>query len=101
MNNQAKGLDMYGLITATNKQTFTHTISRTLRETLFTQGNTRKLNDDDFKLSSGCASLRCEKDLISVHKNQIDNVVNFETFNKLKEFSSKVQNLEEINYKLI
>ncbi|CAB4406916.1 unnamed protein product [Rhizophagus irregularis] len=56
MNNQAKGLDMQNLyqsykylsITATNKQTFTHTISRTLRETLFTQGNTRKLNDDDF-----------------------------------------------------
>ncbi|CAB4397509.1 unnamed protein product [Rhizophagus irregularis] len=88
-----------------NKQTFTPTISRTLRETLFTQGNTRKLNDDDFKLykdSSGCASLRCEKDLISVHQNQIDDVVDFETFNKLKEFSSKVQNLEEeINSKLI
>ncbi|GBC29468.2 hypothetical protein GLOIN_2v1712465 [Rhizophagus irregularis DAOM 181602=DAOM 197198] len=52
------------------------TISRTLRETLFTQGNTRKLDDDDFKLykdSSGCAK-----------------------------FSSKVQNLEEeINSKLI
>ncbi|POG59256.1 hypothetical protein GLOIN_2v1723584, partial [Rhizophagus irregularis DAOM 181602=DAOM 197198] len=32
----------------------------------------------------------------------IDNVVDFETFNKLKEFSSKVQNLEEeINSKLI
>ncbi|UZO17190.1 uncharacterized protein OCT59_008551 [Rhizophagus irregularis] len=77
---------------------FTPTISRTLRETLFTQGNTRKLNDDDFKLykdSSECASLRCENDLISVRQNQIDDVVDFETFNKLKEFSSKVQNLEE------
>ncbi|CAB4421656.1 unnamed protein product [Rhizophagus irregularis] len=45
------------------------TISRKLRETLFTQGNTRKLNDDDFKLykdSSGCSSLRCEEDLISL-----------------------------------
>ncbi|CAB5186417.1 unnamed protein product [Rhizophagus irregularis] len=88
-----------------NEQAFTPTISRTLRETLFTQGNTRKLNDDDFKLykdSSGCASLRCENDLISVHQNQIDDVVDFETFNKLKEFSSKVQNLEEeINSKLI
>ncbi|CAB4488490.1 unnamed protein product [Rhizophagus irregularis] len=56
-----------------NKQTFTPTISRTLRETLFTQGNTRKLNDDDFKLykdSSGCASLRCEKDLISLQSSE-------------------------------
>jgi len=63
------------------------------------------LNDDDFKLykdSSGCSSLRCEEDLISIHQNQIDDVVDFETFNKLKEFSSKVQNLEEeINSKLI
>jgi hypothetical protein len=63
------------------------------------------LNDDDFKLykdSSGCSSLRCEEDLISIHQNQIDDIVDFETFNKLKEFSSKVQNLEEeINSKLI
>jgi hypothetical protein len=52
--------------------------------------------------SSGCSSLRCEEDLISVHQNQIDDVVDFETFNKLKEFSSKIQSLEEeINSKLI
>lgn len=104
-NTSIKLLNCMSLIISFLNNIIKPTISRTLRETLFTQGNTRKLNDDDFKLykdSSGCASLRCEKDLISVHQNQIDDVVDFETFNKLKEFSSKVQNLEEeINSKLI
>ncbi|CAB5298302.1 unnamed protein product [Rhizophagus irregularis] len=40
-------------------------------------------------------SLRCEEDLIFIHQNQINDIVDFETFNKLKEFSSEVQNLEE------
>ena len=64
------------------------------------------MNDDDLKLYkdlSGGSSLRCEADMISVHQNQIDDVVDFETFNNLKEFSFKVHNFEKeiTNFKLI
>lgn len=86
--------------------TLKSTISRKLRETLFTQGDTRKLNDNDFRLyknlSGSPTNLRCEKDFVSIHQNQIGDVVDFETFNQLKELSFKVQNLEEtIKFKLM
>ena len=74
------------------------TISRALRQTLFTQGDTRKLSDDDFELyknQSGNCSMRCEGDLVSTHLNEIDGMIDFDTLNNLKEFSSKIADLDK------
>src|SRR5277367_5871013 len=65
----------------------------------------RKLSDDEFesyKNLSGNCSTRCEEDLISVHLNEIDGIVDFDTLNNLKEFSKKIADLDEkINLKTI
>ncbi|CAI2198513.1 16795_t:CDS:1, partial [Funneliformis geosporum] len=66
------------------------TISRTLRETLFTQGQTRSLSESDFELYKKKSSYHCERNetvLISNH-SEIDWVINLETLNSLKDFSS-------------
>jgi len=39
--------------------------------------------------------MRCEKDLISKHSNEIDGIIDFDTLNNLKEFSSKIADLDE------
>ena len=73
------------------------TISRALRETLFTQGQTRSLSDSEFEFYKKKSSYHCERNivLISNHPNKIDGTVNLETLNSLKDFSSCVINLED------
>ena len=74
------------------------TISRALRETLFTQGQIRSLSDSEFEFYKKKSSYHCERNetvLISNHPNEIDSVVDLETLNSLKDFSLCVINLED------
>jgi len=56
------------------------------------------LSNNEFELykneSEGC-STRCEKDLVSEHLNEIDGIIDFNTLNNLKEFSSKSVDLDK------
>ncbi|CAI2195228.1 7237_t:CDS:1, partial [Funneliformis geosporum] len=74
------------------------TISRVLRETLFIQDQTRSLSELDFELYKKKSSYHYKRDetvLISNHPNEIDGIVDLETLNNLKDFSSCVINLED------
>jgi flagellar motor switch protein FliG len=56
------------------------------------------LSNDEFELyknESGGCSTRCEKDLVSEHLNEIDGIIDFNTLNNLKEFSSKIVDLDK------
>ena len=72
--------------------------SRELRNTLYSQGKTRQLSDEDFqnyKLSSTNNYVRSEADLISPIPNEINGVVDLDVLKNLKNFSSTIKNLEE------
>ena len=71
--------------------------SRELRNTLYSQGKTRQLSDEDFQNYKSLSTnnyIRSEANLISPIPNDINGVVDLDVLKNLKNFSFTINNLE-------